>query len=108
MKPARKVLLRDGMIFMAKLWLDSLKDVVLSGAAMVAIIFDFVQADKKKPYWFYRVMAFGERIDLRLNLYGAAKKGAEDEEGLFGASRAGDGTFLGRLEELTGGERKKK
>ena len=105
MKPARRVLLRDGLIFMAKLWLDGLKDVTLSVAALFAIAIDFLRAGQRKPQLFYRVMQFGERIDLWLNLYGAAHMGAQSEEGLFGASRAGDNTFLGKLEELTGGER---
>ena len=46
-----------------------------------------------------------ERFDLWLNLYAASESGSTTEEGLFGASRAGDDTFLGKLEELTGGER---
>lgn len=105
MKPARKVLLRDGLIFMVKLWLDSVKDVVLSAAAFFALIFDFARADQAKPYRFYKVMQFGERVDLWLNLYSAARKGADHEEGLFGASRAGEDTLLGQIEQLTGGER---
>jgi hypothetical protein len=35
-----------------------------------------------------------------MNLYGAARGAEENEDGLFGTSRAGDDTMLGKLEEL--------
>jgi hypothetical protein len=53
-------------------------------------------------------MRWSERFDLWLNLYGASEKAGENEEGLFGASSSGAPTFLGKLEELTGGEREKR
>lgn len=106
MKPTRSVLIRDGVIFMIKLWLDGLKDVALTAAAAFALLVDLLRANKPgRRYLFYRVIRAGERFDLWLNLYGAAETGSRSAEGLFGASRAGEDTFLGKLEELTGGER---
>lgn len=106
MKPTRSVLLRDGVIFMLKLWIDGLKDVALTAAAALALGVDFLRANRPNhQLLFYRVIRAGERFDLWLNLYGAADAGSRSAEGLFGASRAGDRTFLGKLEELTGGER---
>ena len=106
--PTRGVLVRDAIIFMIKLWLDGLKDIVLTAGAIVALIFDLVITRGRRRFLFYKVVRAGERFDLWLNLYGAAEAGARSEEGLFAASRAGEGTFLGKLEELTGGERSSK
>src|SRR5690554_1482744 len=103
--PARSVLVRDAAIFMLKLWMDGLKDVALTFCAVGALIVDLVIRRDSDRFLFYKVIRAGERFDLWLNLYGAAEKGARSEEGLFAASRAGDDSFLGKLEELTGGER---
>ena len=105
MKPPRSVLIRDAIIFMIKLWLDGLKDITLTAAAAGALVIDLVRGKRSERYLFYSVIRFGERFDLWLNLYGAAEVGSRSRHGLFDASRAGDDTFLGRLEELTGGER---
>ena len=90
---------------MVKLWLDGLKDVALTIASVGALAIDLFGRRDNERYLFYRVVRWGERVDLWLNLYGAAGEGAESEEGMFGASRAGDKSFLGKLEEMTGGER---
>ena len=109
MTPPRKtVLIRDAAIFMLKLWVDGLKDIALSVAAVGALVVDLFGRRRSDRYLFYKVVRAGERFDMWLNLYGAAEEGANSEEGLFAASRAGDKTFLGKLEELTGGERSKK
>jgi hypothetical protein len=106
--PRKKVLLRDAAIFMLKLWVDGLKDIGLSVAAVGALAIDLFGRRGADRYLFYKVVRAGERFDMWLNLYGAADEGANSEEGLFAASRAGDKSFLGKLEELTGGERSKK
>lgn len=105
MKPRRSALLRDAVIFMIKLWLDGLKDIGLTMAAVGALAVDLTLRRDADRYLFYKVVRAGERFDLWLNLYGAAETGAQSDEGLFAASRAGDKSFLGKLEELTGGER---
>lgn len=107
-RPPKRVLLRDAVIFMLKLWLDGLKDIALTGAAIVALVVDLVGRRRSEHYLFYKVVRAGERFDLWLNLYEPSETGATSEEGLFGASRAGDKSFLGKLEEMTGGERSKK
>jgi hypothetical protein len=104
-RPPKSVLVRDAGIFMVKLWLDGLKDIVLTVAAVGAIAVDLFGRRHADRYLFYRVVRFGERIDLWLNLYGAADEGSKSEEGMFAASKAGDQSFLGKLEEMTGGER---
>lgn len=103
--PSKSVLVRDAAIFMVKLWLDGLKDIGLTAFAIGALVIDFVFRRNSERFLFYRVVRAGERFDLWLNLYGAAEQGSRSEEGMFAASRAGEDTFLGKLEELTGGER---
>ena len=105
--PAKHVVVRDGVIFLLKLWLDGLKDVALTFGAVAALLVDVVIRRGNDRFLFYRVVRAGERFDLWLNLYGAAEAGAKSEEGLFAGSRAGEDTFLGKLEQLTGGERGK-
>lgn len=102
-KPPRAVLLRDAVIFMLKLWLDGLKDIGLSVAAVVALSLDVTIRRHRDHYLFYGVVRAGEKFDLWLNLYGAAS--GTNREGFFGVSKAGDDTFLGKLEQMTGGER---
>lgn len=99
--PARSALVRDLLIFVLKLWLDGLKDVVLFPVALGTASIDFVFRTRS----FYRVLRAGERFDLWLNLFGAARSAGRNVDGLFGASEAGSPTLLGELEQLQGGER---
>jgi hypothetical protein len=69
-KARRSQLLRDGLVFMAKLWLDSLKDIGLSFLALIAIVVDFARAGSEEPHRFQRVLARGKRFDRWLDLYG--------------------------------------
>lgn len=69
-KTARPRLLRDGLVFMGKLWLDSLKDLTLSILALVAIVIDLARAGRQEPHLFQRVMQYGQRFDQWLDLYG--------------------------------------
>jgi hypothetical protein len=107
MQPHQRVLLRDVGIFLVKLWIDGLKDVVLTVVCLGAAGIDFVRGPREGGLLFYRAMRWSERFDLWLNLYGASEQAAHNEEGLFGVSRSGSPTFLGKLEEMTGGEREK-
>ena len=107
-RPPKSVVVRDAAIFMLKLWLDGLKDITLTACAVGALAIDLFARRRSENYLFYKVVRAGERFDLWLNLYGAAEAGGQSEEGLFAASRAGDRSFLGKLEEMTGGERPRK
>lgn len=102
MRATRAVLLRDFLIFWAKLWLDGFKDLILIQLSIVAVVVDLFFGGTRKRL-FYRVMRFGERIDLWLNLHGALSKGDGTGDGLFGASRAGAETMLGQLEQAVRG-----
>jgi hypothetical protein len=96
------VLVRDFMIFAIKLAIDWVKDLVLVQVALLAFCLDLILmiAAGRRRSFFYRVLEIGERFDLWLNLYNPSKGARDNPDGLFGASRAGDDTFLGEMEEL--------
>lgn len=96
----RGVLVRDLVLFQIKLALDSLKDIALMQASLVAAVVELLFMPVTRGRIFYGVLRFSERVDLWLNLYGAAEGAERDRDGLFGTSRAGDPTFLGKLEQV--------
>lgn len=96
----RRVLLRDFLIFELKLLLDSLKGILVSQAALVAVVIDFLRPGGRDRGLFYKVLSFGERLDSWLSLYGVSERAAADPEGLFGVSREGSPTLLGQLEHV--------
>ena len=98
--PSRGVLIRDLLILQMKLVIDALKDVLFMKLALFAAAFDLLFGRPGRPLLFYSVLRLGERFDLWLNLYGAASTAAESEDGLFGTSRAGSPSLLGRLEQI--------
>lgn len=99
-KEQRKVVLRDLMIFQLKLMLDSAKDIVLSPLAIIAAAADILFPTERTGKRFYMVMRIGERFDQYLSLFGAAENADAGDGGLFGASRAGSATMLGKLESI--------
>ena len=102
MKASKTVLIRDFFIFQFKLVLDGFKDVLFFQASIAAVVFDLLFTNRKNRL-FYRVMRAGERVELWLNLHGAVSRMDEAGDGLFGASRAGSNTMLGRLEQVVRG-----
>jgi hypothetical protein len=82
-----------------------LKDVALVWMAGFAVLADLLTGGPRRGRYFYSVMRLGERIDLWLNIYAPANRAALNPEGLFGESRAGDRTYMGKMEEMLGGER---
>ncbi len=103
MRATRFVLIRDFIIYGAKLAMDAFKDAFLLQAAIVAVIIDLFFGGERRRL-FYAVMRLGERIDLWLNLHGVlSKDDVEGKDGLFGASKAGSNTMLGQLEQIVRG-----
>lgn len=96
----RWVILRDLVIFQVKLALDGLKDLVLAPASIIAAFFDVLFPGATPGSRFYAVMRIGERFDRWLSLFAAADRADAAHDGLFGASRAGSGSLLGKLEEI--------
>src|SRR5215218_5984772 len=103
---ARKgTLVRHLLIFQLKLVLDGVKGVALFQISLFAAIFDLLFGRPGRPLVFYNILKLSEKVDLWLNLYGASPNAEHTEDGLFGNSRAGDDTMLGKLEELVKNER---
>ncbi|MFQ5537177.1 MAG: hypothetical protein ACE5GJ_06960 [Gemmatimonadota bacterium] len=96
----RSVTFRDFAIFQLKLLLDGLKDVFVFNISMGAMVLDLLSGRGRRPRLFYSVLAWSERFDSWLCLHGAVRRLEEEgsEDGLFGVSRAGDDSLLGRLE----------
>jgi hypothetical protein len=105
-QPSGGVLIRDLLIFQLKLWMDGLKDIVLSPVSIVAAVMDLLLGPGKNGPRLYGVLRLGERFDLWLNLFGAAGKARHSPDGLFAGSEPGDRTLLGTLEGLSGAEAK--
>lgn len=100
---SRGVIIRDLMLFQLKLLIDGVKDVLVAQAALAAAIIDILFGGSRRGRLFYSVMRLSERFDLWLNLHGASTRAQEDRDGLFGVSRAGDDTLLGKVEEIVRG-----
>ncbi len=100
---SRRVLIRDLLVFQLKLVIDGFKDVFVAQVALVAAIAGLLFGGAQRGRWFYRVMEMSEKFDLWLNLNGASRSARSHPDGLFGVSRAGDDTLLGRLEEMVRG-----
>ena len=102
MRASRSVLIRDFLIFLAKLGLDGFKDAILIQLSIVAMVVDLFFSGKRRRL-LYRVMQLGERFDLWLNLHGALARGEDTGDGLFGGSKAGSPTLVGKLEQMVRG-----
>lgn len=94
----RRIVLRDFLIFEIKLLLDGFKGAVISVLAVPAIALDLIHPGARPGHRFYGVMRLGDRLDRWLSLYGIADAAEADPDGMFGVSRAGSPTLLGRLE----------
>lgn len=103
-RPSRGVLVRDLILFQLKLWLDGLKDIVLSPLSIGGGLIDLIRSPTR-PSFFYTTLQWGERFDLWLNLYDASAKAESRSSGLVGDD--GDDTVTRPLEvwaRFIGGE----
>jgi hypothetical protein len=97
---ARWVVMRDLLIFQAKLAMDGVKDLVFMPLSITAAAIDIFFPGPRPGHRFYAVLTVGERFDGWLNLFGAATTADASQDGLFGASRAGSASMLGKLEAM--------
>ncbi|WP_263792793.1 hypothetical protein [Salinibacter sp.] len=86
-EPSRSEVVRDVVIFQAKLWLEGVKDVALMPLSFGAAVLDFVVGSST----LYAVMKLGDRFERWVHLYGALG----DEAGTEGPK--GDLRSLGHL-----------
>ena len=66
-KPSRSEVVRDVVIFQAKLWLEGFKDVALVPLSFGAAALDFIFGSSM----LYAVMRLGDRFERWVHLYGA-------------------------------------
>jgi hypothetical protein len=105
---SRGVTTRDFLIFQLKLFLDGIKDFAAMWVSLFAIILDFIAGRGKRPRLFYSVVRASERFDRWINLHSVIEQMDESEtdDGMFGVSRAGDDSLVGKIEQLVrGGDR---
>ncbi|MGB5622852.1 MAG: hypothetical protein WBN65_10200 [Gammaproteobacteria bacterium] len=79
-KMRRRRLVRDLIRFQAKLLIDALKDLLLSPVAIIAAVMDFLQPQMRPDMRFYRVLAFGRRIETRIDLFGVGRGSAPEAD----------------------------
>jgi hypothetical protein len=100
MDRSKWVIVRDLAIFQVKLAMDGLKDIAFMPLSILAAALDLFFPGRRPGHRFYAVLRTGEKFDSWLNLFGAARDADASRDGLFGASRAGSPTMLGRLEAM--------
>ncbi|MGD8281987.1 MAG: hypothetical protein PVF69_12580 [Gemmatimonadota bacterium] len=102
---SRGVTLRDFAIFQIKLFVDGIKDFAAIWLSTGAIILDFIAGRGKRPRLFYSVVRASERFDKWINLHSVVERMDDTgtDDGLFGASDAGDDTLIGQIEQLVRG-----
>ncbi len=102
---SRGVTLRDFAIFQIKLFLDGIKDFAAMWLSTGAILLDFIAGRGKRPRLFYSVVRASERFDQWINLHSVIETMDESgtDDGLFGASTAGDDSLIGQIEKVVRG-----
>lgn len=68
-KESRTAILRDLLVFQAKLWLEGLKDIVLMPLSLGAAIIDLAVRCSYKRGALYAVMRLGDRFERWVDLY---------------------------------------
>ena len=63
-------MIRDLIVFEAKMMIEGVRDLVVAPAALVAGIADLIVNGREPGRFFYEVMRLGHRFDLWLNLFG--------------------------------------
>ena len=95
------VLIRGLLLFHFKLALDGIKGFCMVWASVIALVADLVLVSpSERGKYFYSVLLMGEKFDLWLSLYAPAQGAGANGDGLFGESRAGENSYMGRMEDF--------
>jgi hypothetical protein len=86
--------LRDVIVFQAKLFVDGLRDLLLSPASIFAALIDLLVPGDDGGKRFYAVVRFGRRTERWINLFGAADRAGPE------ADSKGMDVLLDELERL--------
>ena len=74
MSGPRFPVLRDVIVFQAKLFVDGLRDLMLSPVSIFAALIDLLVPGDDGGKRFYSVVRFGRRTEQWINLFGAADR----------------------------------
>ncbi len=87
-------LIRAGLVFEIKLFVDGLKDILLAPLAAIGVALDLVAGRGSEGRFLGWVMLLGERYEKWVNLYGGPDAGSGD---ILGAG--GSDVLMDRLED---------
>lgn len=73
------LLLRDVLRFQVKLWLEALRDVVLSPITLGAAALDFILLKRQPPRYFRALLTLGRRSEDWIDLWSMVDAGAKGE-----------------------------
>jgi hypothetical protein len=96
--PERLELLRDVVVFQAKLALDGLLDFLLIPVSFAAAVVSFFEPRRERDA-FYRVVAAGARADRWINLFGVGERRAPRAGGGEADEQAGMDVVVSRIED---------
>jgi hypothetical protein len=68
----RTIILRDVVVFQAKLFVDGLRDLLLVPVSLIAAVVDVLAPGKNTGQHFYEVVRFGRRTERWIGLFSAA------------------------------------
>lgn len=94
-------LIRDIGVLQVKLLVDSLRDILLLPASLIAGIVSIASSQNGRPgLQFYRLLAWGRQSEVWINLFGAVKNSPQEIETpqAFGNQDIDD--IVGRLESF--------
>ena len=75
-KPRSRLrLLRDVIVFQAKLGMEAMLDITLIPVSLAAAGLDLLLGNWRRPRWFHAVLRFGERCERRIDLWGVKADG---------------------------------
>lgn len=98
-KTERWTLIRDIGVLQVKLLVDSVRDIILLPASLIAGIVSIASSQNGRPgAQFYRLLAWGRQSEIWINLFGAVENSPEEIEQsqAFGDRDIDD--IVGRLE----------
>tara|TARA_R110002110_G_scaffold33072_2_gene113796 strand:+ start:1208 stop:1699 length:492 start_codon:yes stop_codon:yes gene_type:complete len=87
-------LFRDLMVFQFKLAMDGLRDIVLFPLSFVAALAGLVLSSDNPGKYFNRLLEFGRKSDVWINLFGAAEHYQQDPD------QTSSDTYVKKLEEM--------
>jgi hypothetical protein len=82
-------LFRDVAVFQVKLAMEALLDLTLIPVSLAAAGVDLVFGNWQRPRLFHAVLRFGESCERRIDLWGAAKAGADATQAEVDAVKRG-------------------